>query len=59
MKCGMLMSDKHATALASNDWAMAAEEYYHRPSELTAVSCNMNNSSYEVDMSMLTESWMT
>lgn len=35
---------------------MAAEEHYHRPHKLTAVSCNMNNSSYEVDMSVLTES---
>lgn len=37
---------------------MVAEECYHRPVELTADFCNMN-SSYEVYMSMLTESWMT
>lgn len=37
---------------------MAAEEHYHRPKELTAVSCNGNYSSYEVDMSGLTESQM-
>lgn len=38
---------------------MATEERNHRPKELTVVSCNMNNSSYEVDMSMLNESRMT